>query len=137
MYEIRKIFYFEMAHILSKSYSKECQKFHGHSYKLEVIIKSEVLDKNGVVMDFKKLKEIVQPIVNKLDHICLVESTVTVDRSLKEQMIRNGIYFVDYNPTAENMVKYFYDEISSYIRDFDIQINLWETKTGMVSYYKK
>ena len=136
MYQLKKLFHFEMAHILSKSYSKECQSFHGHSYKLEVMVQSNTLTKHDVVIDFKQLKEIVQPIVDAMDHKCLVESTVTVTKDIKKQMIQNGMLFVDYNPTAENMVKYFYDKIFEILgKKFIIKINLWETETGCVSYW--
>jgi len=123
-----------MAHILTSSYSKECQSFHGHSYKLEVIVSSKDLNKHGVVIDFKLLKEIVNPIIDKLDHVCLVEDNGATPPDIKKLMIKHGMLFVDYNPTAENMAKYFYDEISRMLKNYIIKINLWETETGCVSY---
>lgn len=135
MYTIRKTFKFEMAHILSSSYSKECQEIHGHSYKLEIIISALALNSDGMVIDFKKLKEIVnQEIINKWDHTCLIE---------KDFWAVPGFKCVNtpYNPTAENMVKDVYDrlkpllfsEIPSFV---SLKIRLHETGTGYAEYYK-
>ena len=134
MYSILKVFKFEMAHILTSSYSKECQSFHGHSYKLEVIIQSNKLNEHGMVIDFKLLKEIIKPLIDKLDHKCLVEDNKTITKDMKKLMLRHGMLFVDYNPTAENMAKFFYDSISEILKEFIVKINLWETETGCVSY---
>ena len=134
MYSIKKIFKFETAHILSNSYSEECQNFHGHSYKLEVIVQSEKLNSSGVVIDFKLLKEIITPIIKKLDHKCLVNSKVKATEHVQKMLENRGMIFVQYNPTAENMIKYLYDEINKFLYNYKIKLNLWETETGCVSY---
>ena len=63
MIRITKKFKFEMAHALH-GYDGLCKNIHGHSYKLWVTIKGEVLKesthkKNGMVLDFDLLKRIV------------------------------------------------------------------------------
>ena len=58
MYKIRKLFKFEMAHVLTTAYTKECCNLHGHSYRMEVFITSGALNEDGMVIDFKKLKEL-------------------------------------------------------------------------------
>lgn len=55
MYQIRKKMRFEASHLLSKSYSKECQYIHGHSYIVEFFFRSDKLDENSMVIDFKKI----------------------------------------------------------------------------------
>lgn len=104
---VTKIFKFEMAHQLDSCYAGECKNIHGHSYKLEVTFDGE-LNKDGMVMDFKEMKEIVQPLVDHFDH-----SFITKDD-------------FNMNPTAENMAKYIFDKI----RQCTIlikKVRLWET----------
>ncbi len=130
MFTIRKTFKWEGAHRLESSYSKECQQIHGHSYKTEVIITASELNDDGMVIDFKKLKEIVGPIIDSWDHKNIIK-----DRC---QAI-DGIVFVNFNPTAENMSKYIWDEIESLIKK-EIPSALWlivrihETDTGYAQF---
>ena len=102
MYTIRKLFKFETAHVLNTSYSKECQCLHGHSYKLEIIISTQELNKDGMVLDFKKLKEIINSkIINEFDHAFIMSRNQENNSAIK--LVTNGLVLVDYNPTAENM----------------------------------
>ena len=135
MYTISKLFEFEAAHILTDSYSVECQSIHGHSYKFEVIIRNNVLNKDGMVIDFKKLKEIVQKeIVDKFDHKFILR-----DKHKGVSSCIPGCVFVSYNPTAENMAKDFHSSIAPFIQKecpgaIELSIKLWETRTGCAQY---
>ena len=123
MFTICKRYPFEMAHKLKSSYSKECQQIHGHSYKLEVTIQSDKLNEDGMVMDFKKLNEIMEPIIATYDHEYL------------------DFDVCHYNPTAENMAKKIYYKICFGLIDLDsdpaiklIKVRLWETEKAYVEY---
>lgn len=106
---VTKIFRFEMAHQLSNSYSKECKNIHGHSYSLWVTFSGDI-QKNGMIMDFKKMKEIVQPVVDHFDHSFLTTETFGM------------------NPTAENMAHFIFDTIREKTPLLS-GIKLWETDT--------
>jgi len=65
-------FYFDAAHYIPH-YKGKCEKLHGHTYKLEVVIESDV-KKDGMIIDFVKMKEIVETtVLEKLDHQALNE----------------------------------------------------------------
>lgn len=64
---ISKEFAFEASHVLPKHPGK-CSRLHGHSWKLTVAVRGKVDPETGFVMDYAKLKEIVQPLVDSLDH---------------------------------------------------------------------
>jgi 6-pyruvoyltetrahydropterin/6-carboxytetrahydropterin synthase len=65
-------FYFDAAHFIPH-YKGKCEKLHGHTYKLEIVIEGSV-KKDGMVIDFAKMKEIVESmIIEKLDHQALNE----------------------------------------------------------------
>jgi 6-pyruvoyltetrahydropterin/6-carboxytetrahydropterin synthase len=110
MIRITKEFKFEMAHALH-GYDGLCKNIHGHSYKLWVTIKGEVLNerahkKDGMVMDFDILKELVKPtIINKYDHSLVLNANsphAEIDFSAFEK-----VFFLPYQPTSENLVSDF------------------------------
>lgn len=43
-----------------------CHLNHGHTYKVEVVVSGEL--KDGIVIDFKSLREIARRAMNKYDH---------------------------------------------------------------------
>jgi len=133
MWTIRKLFKFEGSHILSKSYSKECQRVHGHSYKVEIFLSSETLNEDGMVIDFKLLKEIVNPLIESFDHQCLFEVGTFPLRELLP-----GTIAFPYNPTAENMCKFLHDSISHTLADkgyyIKLKVRIHETDTGWAEY---
>lgn len=107
---LTKIFTFETAHALF-GYDGKCKNIHGHSYKLFVTIKGKPLQdashvKNGMVLDFGDLKEIVHDIVVKpWDHaILLNENSNHVH--LGNELLNQGhkVIFTSYQPTCENML---------------------------------
>lgn len=108
--KIGKLFEFEAAHKL-KNISK-CKRIHGHSYKFEVICGGR-LDKNGMVINFGKVKEIVnRRIINSLDHYYL-------NKQMKLKM-----------PTAENMLVWIFKELNEELKGIK-ELRLWETRTSV------
>ena len=66
---VTKEFHFEAAHFLP-GYDGLCANLHGHSYRLLVTLRGEILKdatspKNGMVIDFSVLKGIVDVIFCK------------------------------------------------------------------------
>ena len=120
MITVTKRFSFEACHHLPY-YKGACHNIHGHSYKLDVTVGGEVIeDKNnekcGMIIDFKDLKEIVNRVVNHLDHSDLNE------------------YFE--NPTAETMVNDIGIIISHNLPNniYLVSVKLWETDTSYAEY---
>lgn len=89
MYYISKRMEIAGAHNLKLSYESKCQNLHGHNWIVIVYCKSEELNEDGMIIDFKHIKN---KITDKLDHAYI-----------------NDI--VDFNPTAENMSKWICEEI--------------------------
>lgn len=52
------------AHYLHLDYESKCTNLHGHNWIITVTVQSEEVDHNGMVVDFSKIKEI----VNRFDH---------------------------------------------------------------------
>ncbi len=101
--KICREFYFDAAHHLP-DYKGKCEDVHGHTYKLEVVVKGRA-GKNGMVLDFEKIKRIVsENIIEKLDHKDL-----------------NKIFK---NPTAENIAQWIFNELKGRVNVSSVK--LWE-----------
>ena len=114
MIRITKEFKFEMAHALY-GYDGLCKTIHGHSYRLWVSIRGEVMNrrgekKDGMVMDFDILKSIVKPdIIDKYDHSLVLNANTEhakIDLSAFEK-----VFLLPYQPTSENLVVDFAEQI--------------------------
>ena len=108
------------AHFI-KGYNGPCQNLHGHTWKIEVVIISDQLDKLGMVADFSLLKKQLKEFLLTIDHICLNDLP----------------YFQKVHPTTENIAKYIYEHFSSTIRPLKIKkVCAWESETSGVVYYE-
>lgn len=107
--KVAKEFKWEMGHRLSFHQGK-CKNLHGHSYKLLVELGGDV-NKDGIVIDYYDIKNIVAPLIEKLDHSFMV---YTGDHELVSSLsnIKTKLNVVDFESTAENICKYLIDEIS-------------------------
>ena len=66
---IRKLFKFEGSHIVRDCTSQRCShSIHGHSYQVEIFIKSRHLDFGQMVVDFGLLKGTVKDFIDSFDH---------------------------------------------------------------------
>jgi len=108
---VTKIVKFEMAHQLDECYSEECKNIHGHGYVLSVTFEGAVHPDTGMVMDFKEVKEILQPIVDRYDHKFLTKESYGK------------------NPTAENMALDIFHAVREKTPLLK-RVRLWETDTG-------
>ncbi len=113
---ITKVFKFEMAHALH-GYDGLCKNIHGHSYRLWVTIRGNVLDekghkKNGMLLDFGILKNIIKDeIILKYDHSLVLNGQSPhkdIDFSAFEK-----VFFLPYQPTSENLVIDFANSIKA------------------------
>ncbi|MCK9281965.1 MAG: 6-carboxytetrahydropterin synthase [Melioribacteraceae bacterium] len=105
---IAKEFTWEMGHRLPFHEGK-CKNLHGHSYKMMVELDGEP-DNNGMVLDYYDVKSIINPLVEELDHACLVfEGDSELQELLKK--LDSRMVIVDFHSTAENLVGYFLKKI--------------------------
>jgi len=115
---VTKIVEFEAAHFLPH-YEGKCKNLHGHTYKLEVEAKrveENVLEYEGMVMDFGVLKEYIEAFVlNKFDHALL-----------------NDVMDI---PTAEMTVRWIATELNTSARLYAkgirvVRVRVWETSNS-------
>lgn len=139
--KIRKLFKVEMAHQLSKAYSKCCSDtIHGHSYTIEVVLEGQIDEKDGMVVDFGEVKDKIGKIVLEYDHALLMPLDMP-DAYLACLSDHNtNLMVVEWNPTAENMARQIFQDISevttqSSSRKYSVSaVRVHETTTGWAEY---
>jgi 6-pyruvoyltetrahydropterin/6-carboxytetrahydropterin synthase len=72
--ELRKEFQFEAAHMLPHlPLSHKCRRLHGHSFKVEIVVRGDCDPKLGWLIDYADISRAFQPLWEQLDHRYLNE----------------------------------------------------------------
>ena len=111
---ISKDFKFDAAHNLIHYHGK-CEKLHGHTYKLRVVLEGRP-DSEGMIIDFIELKQIVKDrVISRLDHTYIND--------------------IIPQPSAENIAVWIWQEIEDSVRRENCklyEVHVWETETSCV-----
>ena len=67
MYEVTVEDSFAAGHYL-RNYRGKCENPHGHNYKVQITLQGRELDHAGLLLDFKELKLVMKPVIDRLDH---------------------------------------------------------------------
>jgi 6-pyruvoyltetrahydropterin/6-carboxytetrahydropterin synthase len=125
---IRKLFKYEMGHIVRNAWSQRCSKsFHGHSYTVELCFESDNLDNGGMVSDFGFLKKVFHPFVDSFDHASVIwnrEEDVHIVNFFLTNFDR--VISTTFSSTAElqaAMFYYFGKKAITYMNSNDIFVN--------------
>jgi 6-pyruvoyltetrahydropterin/6-carboxytetrahydropterin synthase len=124
MFEVTVEHSFAAGHSL-REYKGKCENVHGHNYRIQVTVEGEKLNRIGLLVDFVDLKRAVRATCERLDH----------------QFINDLEPFTILNPSAENLAKYLYDEVTALLdlskSDPPVrisQVKVWETDTSIALY---
>lgn len=110
---------FSAAHRIN-GYEGKCGNLHGHTWKVRVQAQTDRIDNIGISIDFRELRRITESVLEYLDH----------------QLINEVSPFDSENPTAENLAKYIYREVSGQLPgDIGIdEVTVWESDNYAVIY---
>lgn len=100
---------FESSHYLYQYYPDGSdEQMHGHSWsvKLYVSRQNRGTDDKGMVCDFQLIQKELEKLVHQLNHNCI--------NDLDE--------FKNINPTAENIVRWFYNKLKGKMREEEVFI---------------
>lgn len=124
MFEVSVEETFAAGHAL-REYKGKCERVHGHNYRVQVSLCGPELDNIGLLVDFTEIKRVLRNSIAYLDH----------------QFINDLPPFDVVNPTAENMAKYFCDELQKGLDGglgkVPVKIRfvkVWETDTAVATY---
>jgi 6-pyruvoyltetrahydropterin/6-carboxytetrahydropterin synthase len=124
MFELMVETHFSSAHQL-RGYKGECEKLHGHNWKVQVYVLAERLNEIELAMDFHELKGLTEEVVSQLDHGFL-----------------NDIFpFTEKNPSSENIAKWIYDSLKKKLGDGEdvnlSAVTIWESETCSATYFEE
>ncbi len=123
MYDIFIKTHFAGAHHL-RDYPGDCEKPHGHNWKVDVTVRAIELDQCGMGIDFKVLKKTVKEVIDKLDHNDL--NTLPA--------------FQEKNPSSEHIAEFIFAEVKALLssdRYSLYSVRVMETDTQGLTYYGK
>jgi 6-pyruvoyltetrahydropterin/6-carboxytetrahydropterin synthase len=110
MYYVKVKQGFSAAHALKGAKGK-CEELHGHNYAVEVTIAAEKLKGPGMVEDFVQVKK-------------------TLSRIVPDHKLLNNV--LPFNPTAENLARYFFERLSARYRV--VKVTVWENDDACAEY---
>ncbi len=119
-FTLRTLSDFAAAHSL-REYPGDCQRLHGHNWKIEVEVSASELDKLGMVIDFKQIKQATKTATDRLDH----------------QYLNELEPFDRINPTAEHIAQTLFREIAAALNDDRVRVDaitVWETERASARY---
>jgi 6-pyruvoyltetrahydropterin/6-carboxytetrahydropterin synthase len=125
MFELTVESDFSSGHFL-RNYRGRCENPHGHNYKVRVTLAGSELDEAGLLLDFKLLKQVMRPVVDRIDH----------------QMLNDLEPFTAVNPSAENIARYFYEQTHQQVAEITqgrVRVKdctIWETDTTSATYFE-
>ena len=120
MHEVSVTMSFSAAHNL-RGYQGKCEELHGHNWKVEVVLRSRVLNDIGMVEDFTLIKERLKDVLSLFDH----------------KYLNVLPYFKKMNPTSENIAKIIYTKMKERLKSASLKMGhivIWETETSCARY---
>lgn len=122
MYSLKVCTSFAAAHCLI-NYQGDCENLHGHNWKVEVSVTARELDRAGLGIDFKLLKQETNELLKSLDHKYLNELAP----------------FREASPSSENLARFIYSELAVKLNNDNIKVSVvtvWESDFACASYYE-
>lgn len=120
MFELKVMADFAAAHQL-RNFEGNCEKLHGHNWKVEVTLCGEKLNKAGLLMDFREIKDATDRVLKELDHSFLNDLPP----------------FKNESPSSENIAAYLYGKLSNELNTGDRRVSkvtAWESDSACASY---
>ncbi|MBW1773487.1 MAG: 6-carboxytetrahydropterin synthase QueD [Deltaproteobacteria bacterium] len=120
MYELKIVSQFAAAHQL-REYQGGCENLHGHNWKVEVFVKGEKLGQDGLLIDFRIIKNATKEVLEGLDHTFLNEL-----ENFREQ-----------NPSSENIARYIFESLGRRLKDENVKVSrvsAWESDSACATY---
>jgi 6-pyruvoyltetrahydropterin/6-carboxytetrahydropterin synthase len=119
MYELGVRRRFSAAHQL-RGYAGKCERLHGHTYQVEVVVRAEQLNAIGLAVDFKELKAVVDELLESYDHRLLNEVPP----------------YDEVNPSAENMARVIFESLAGELPAGVtlVGVKVWESEDAWAYY---
>ena len=117
MYELKIVSHMAAAHQLRNFHGK-CENLHGHNWKIEVYVTGKDLEENGILVDFRQIKQATQEVINELDH----------------RFLNDLQYFKEVNPSSENIARHIFDSVGKLLNNDRVRVSrvtAWESDSAL------
>lgn len=115
--------HFSAGHHL-RDYPGDCERPHGHNWKVKVTVAAKELDSLGMGIDFRKVKKAVKKVIDTLDH----------------HDLNQHADFQSINPSSENIAVYIFNNLQQDLSSnrYGVHsVTVCETDNTGVTYFGK
>jgi 6-pyruvoyltetrahydropterin/6-carboxytetrahydropterin synthase len=123
MFHIFTKSHFSAGHHL-RNYPGNCERPHGHNWKVEVTVRTTELDGLGMGMDFRTVKDALKKVLDTLDH----------------HDLNDHPDFQTVNPSSENIAVYIFNKLQQDLSSDSCSVysvTVRETDNSGVTYFGK
>ena len=117
MYELMVEETFDAAHAL-RDYEGPCENLHGHTWKVQVFLRGNKLNRLGLLEDFKIIRQNLRSVLKEFDHKLL--------NDLKP--------FTQENPTSENLARIIFKKLRQKQKNL-AKVIVWESPTTYAAFF--
>ena len=121
MYELKITNQFAAAHQL-REIKGGCENLHGHNWKIEVTVAGSTLGHDGLLIDFRQIKNETKNVLDALDH----------------KFLNDLKMFKAMEPSSENIARHIFESLSQKLNTDDIKISrvtAWESDSACATYW--
>jgi len=120
VYKLKVESNFSSAHNL-RGYKGKCEELHGHNFVVEAVFEGETLGSDGMLVDFKILKQYLKNALDTLDHKYLNEISFFAERASSSECIAMFIF---------NTIKLAIKEKNIFLKT----VKVWESEKACAAY---
>ena len=105
-----------------REYDGNCERLHGHNWRIDVTVESKTLDDRGIAMDFREIKLLLSEILSRYDHVYLNDVSP----------------FDAMNPSSENFARYIFEEMEKRVPP-PVKVSkvaVWESEGSRAEYFR-
>lgn len=145
---IRKLFRFEAAHVVRNCSSDRCKySVHGHSFRCELLLTADRLDRGQMIYDFGLLKSHVKDFLDGFDHSTLFwEKEAPASAKAMKEHSKRWVQ-LPVSPTAEQLTRVIFVAAQALLDNTDRangddtarvhSVILHETETGSAQCFRE
>lgn len=133
MYYAGREIHFSYGHRLL-NYEGKCAYLHGHNARVLIEISSQMLNAQGMVVDFYQIRQIIGTWIDEtLDHKMILSEKDPLAALL--QNAGETVILLQENPTAEVLAKWIFEEARKK-RLPVCRVTFWETGNSFAAYHE-